>query len=237
MKAIILAAGMGSRLQGLLKGKPKPLFELGDRSLLEHSLDGLASNGIKDITIAIGFNGQEIINKIGRRPDIRYVYNESYADTGSMHSFYEALREPKDCLVLDGDIVYDPSAIRELLKTENPNSVVLTNCCGGGDEVYVSLDGGGAVKYLGKERPCEKEVWEFTGMSRFSKRFVSQMFKLHEENLKKRQQGEYYEDCACRAGRSISWQGVVIKGLAWSEVDKREDIPRAVKVLEAIRKN
>ena len=236
MKAIILAAGVGSRLQSVLKGRPKPLLELEGKSLLEYSLEALAANKIDEVNLAIGFEGERIREKIGTSfmgMEIRYSRNERYDSSGSMHSLYQALGTAQNCLVLDGDIVYSPQAIAQLLKSKDKDSVILTDCCGSGDEVYVTLDKGD-VAYLGKKLPAEKDKWEFTGISRFSKAFVSQMFRLHEENMSRGDYSEYYEDCAYRTSKLMPWKGLAIKGLAWSEVDKKEDIPRALGVLKAI---
>jgi choline kinase len=238
MKAIILAAGMGSRLQGILQGKPKPLFELDGKSLLDYSLESLALNGIEETCIAIGFEGEKIKEKFGktfRGMRINYSNNPIYDKTGSMHSFYKALGVAQDCLVLDGDIIYDPIAINKILRNEKNDITILTNCCGSGDEVYVSLNQMEELRYLGKKLPDEKLFWEFTGISKFSKEFVSQMFKLHEENLEKGQCGEYCEDCAYRASKITPLHGFIIQGLAWSEIDKKEDIPRALSALESIK--
>ena len=239
MKTIVLAAGMGSRLQKILNGNPKPLFNLDNKSLIEHSLEALAANGIDDVCIAIGFEGEKIKDKIGSRykkMKIDYCHNEQYAHTGSMHSLYKALKTPQDCIVLDGDIVYHPKAIAELLKANGRSSVILTNCCESVDEVYVTLNNG-RVDYLGKSVPDKKERFEFTGISRFSANFVSQMFALHEKNLSNGKHGEYYEDCAYETSKIIPWNGIVIPNLAWSEIDKEDDVQRALNALKDIRRH
>lgn len=237
MKVIILAAGMGSRLQKILKGNPKPLFDLGNKSLIEHSLEALATNGIDDVSIALGFEGEKIKDKIGltfREMKITYCRNEHYSSTGSMHSFYKTLKTPQDCIVLDGDIIYHPKAIGELLKANGKSSVILTDCCGSDDEVYVTLHHG-RLDYLGKSVPNEKEIFEFTGISRFSADFVSKMFALHETNLNQDRKGDYYEDCAYEASKTLPWNGIVMPDLAWSEVDKEEDVQRALNALRVIK--
>jgi L-glutamine-phosphate cytidylyltransferase len=237
MKAIILAAGMGSRLKDILNGDPKPLFKIGGRSLLEYSLEALSKNGISEVVLATGFGEDQIIKKIGKQFNgmrVRYAKNKAYETTGSMHSLYIALKKPEDCLVLDGDIIYDTQFIKDIIGSKMQNCVAVTNCCGSGDEVYVVLDKESKVVYLGKNLPKSKETFEFTGISKFSKDYLKIMFDLHEKRMQSQTTGEYYEDCAFRASELVPWYGINMAHLRWSEIDKKEDIQRATEVLENI---
>ncbi|MFC1685686.1 NTP transferase domain-containing protein [Nanoarchaeota archaeon] len=234
MEAIILAAGMGTRLKEILNGKPKPLLEIKGKPLIQYSLEALAAAGVKKATIALGFKGEiikEYLEKWKGDIELSYVFNKSYETTGSMHSLYTALRNSKECLVLDGDIVYDGEIINKLINSDDKSKVVLTKCCGSNDEVYVLLDSSNKITYLGKKNPG-KNPFEFTGISKFSKEFMDIMFNLHKENLEQGNLDEYYEDCAYNASKISPWYGFVDLNLAWSEIDKKEDIPRALKSIE-----
>lgn len=236
MKVVILAAGMGSRLQTILNGRPKPLFEINGKSLLEYSLEALSENEIQDVVLATGFNEGEIKKKFSQKfrgMKIGYVKNQAYETTGSMHSLYVALKKPEDCLVLDGDIIYDPKIIKEILRAKTDNCLAVTDCCGSGDEVYVVLDKESRITYLGKDLPKSKKVFEFTGISKFSENYMKTMFELHEKRMKSKT-NEYYEDCAFRASTIIPWYGIRTNHLAWSEIDKIEDIERAKNVLQKV---
>jgi len=65
MKAIILAAGKGERMKPLTNHTPKPLLNIGDKSILEWHLHNLIKHGFKDITINNAWLGQQIVDKIG----------------------------------------------------------------------------------------------------------------------------------------------------------------------------
>lgn len=253
MKAIILAAGMGLRLKKTFKGKPKPLLEIGGKSLLLHSLEALWSAGIKDVTIAIGFKESIIKKNIGssyKNVKISYVKNDKYYKSGSMHSFYLALEKPQSCLVLDGDIIFHPRAIKEILNLNKENAVLLSKLSGSGDEVIVTLNNGEVISLgkvdirhnptegivsINKSYKLQKQSFEFTGISKFSQIFVEKMFELHKQNINKEELSEHCEYCACRAGVYIPWHGYVKENLLWSEIDKPSDIQRAQAVFEAIR--
>jgi len=57
---------------------------------------------------------------------------------------------------------------------------------------------------------------------------------LHEKRMREGHFEEYYEDCAYRASKKMLWHGLVKEDLAWSEIDKKEDIERAINVLKKI---
>lgn len=222
MKAIILAAGMGTRLQNLLNGKPKPLLEVGGKSLLEHSIEALVQNGIKDISIVLGYNKEEIIDKIGdnfKGAKITYITNDFYNRTGSMHSLFLAIKEPEDSLVLDGDIIYSKDIIKELINFEKKNVVVLSKCCNLGDDVHVVLDEGKVV-YLDKKVP-DKPSHAFTGISKFSSDFLKELANQHQKEIEFGNFSDYYEDCALKTSRTLPWHGLITK-LPWSEIDTPE---------------
>lgn len=65
MKAMILAAGRGERLRPLTDHTPKPLLEVGPRTLIGHHLAGLAAAGFEDVVINVAYRGDQIIDALG----------------------------------------------------------------------------------------------------------------------------------------------------------------------------
>ena len=92
-KAVILAAGLGSRLKPLTEEIPKCLTEVNGRAILEHILNILERNGIEETVIVIGHLGNAVIDKIGHKyhhMKITYIWNEVYEKTNSMYSAWLA---------------------------------------------------------------------------------------------------------------------------------------------------
>ena len=244
MRTIILAAGLGSRLRDICGDRPKPLFEMRGKSLLEHSLHSLAQTGIRESTIVIGYNGEMIQKKIGQEFEgvkIDYADNPDYATTGSMHSVYCALKlkKPEDCLILDGDLVFNPRLTTQLREDYRKDLALLVNCCGNGDETFTILDNDGKISYMKLNKKVDitsirtrEDVYEFNGISKFSKEFISEMVKFIDGEMRKGANDLYYEECALQVSKKIPWYGLVGDGRMLVEIDIKEDVARAEKVLD-----
>ena len=128
MQAIILAAGVGSRLNKEKNALPKGLVEIGGKPLLEYSLEALSRHGLTEVIIAVGFEHQKIKNRFGSRQGdlkIEYVLNEKYAESGSMYSFALVQDFIEDeIILLESDLIYEPRAINDLLNADYKNCIL-----------------------------------------------------------------------------------------------------------------
>lgn len=120
MKAIILAAGRGSRLGRLTEDKPKCLNLVGGRSILERQLSILNSCGIKDIVVVSGYKA-EMLSKF----KVRTLYNPEWGKTNMVKSLLRAGEEFSDTAIVSySDILYNVDVIRSLLRQKVEATVV-----------------------------------------------------------------------------------------------------------------
>ncbi len=121
MKAIILAAGMGSRLRPLTDDKPKCLVELDKISLLDRQLEVLKGAGISNVHVIGGYLGHML-----KRPNVTLHMNENYESTNMVETLFcaeEVLQGTQDIIVSYGDIVYEPRVLQKLISSEAEVSV------------------------------------------------------------------------------------------------------------------
>jgi L-glutamine-phosphate cytidylyltransferase len=86
MKAIILAAGIGSRLSSITNKKPKCLIRVGGLSILSHQIDAYKKAGITEIIILAGYLSNQIIEYCNNLyPEIKVVVNPDYKVTNNMY--------------------------------------------------------------------------------------------------------------------------------------------------------
>ena len=155
MKAVILAAGIASRLRPLTNDRPKCLLEIGGKCLLQRSFDGLIQNGITEFVVVTGYLHEQIeafLNNRYQEVSITYIYNEQYASTNNIYSLWLARPEVegKEMLLLDSDILFDPQIVARLLASEHQDILALNNHPLGEEEMKIVPDGEGKVKEISK---------------------------------------------------------------------------------------
>ena len=123
MKAIILAAGQGTRLRPLTDHKPKCLVELEGKPLLEYQLDTLRACGINDIHIVGGYCADQL-----RKYDITLHLNPRYAETNMVSTLFAAelvMTGDTDLIITYGDIIYETHVLKALLDCDKPIAVAV----------------------------------------------------------------------------------------------------------------
>ncbi|QQO35626.1 phosphocholine cytidylyltransferase family protein [Bradyrhizobium diazoefficiens] len=119
-KAVILAAGLGSRLRPLTDLRPKPLVEINGTPILHNALHNLQAVGVEEVTIVVGYRKDAIQYACGScfgKLKIKYVESSVFAHTGSAYSLWlarDALLSD-DCFLLEGDVFFEKDALRYLL--------------------------------------------------------------------------------------------------------------------------
>ena len=127
-RAVILAAGEGTRLQPLTADLPKCLVKVDGKPLLMRALDALASQGVDEAVIVIGDGGDTIRERIGKsyaELAIHYVEAPHYETTNNIRSLWDARRYlDQDILLLEADVVFDPEVVGALLGTPGSSAAV-----------------------------------------------------------------------------------------------------------------
>lgn len=102
MRAIILAAGLGTRLRPMTDFKPKSLIEIKNKPLIEYQIEYLKEKNIHDIIIVIGYLKEQfsyLTNKYG----VRLIYNDKYDKYNNFYSLYLVKEYLEDSYVIDAD--------------------------------------------------------------------------------------------------------------------------------------
>ena len=119
MNAIILAAGLGSRLGMFGENTPKGMITISGKTLLERQIEILHNCGINDITIVTGHN-----SKLIKYPNIHYIENPNYSTTNMNESLFCARKKFDDSILVSySDIIYEQKVIEQLLKSKSDFSI------------------------------------------------------------------------------------------------------------------
>lgn len=131
MKAIILVAGMGSRLQPLTNNIPKCMVPVDGQPILVRALNRLNELKIIDeVFLVVGYLAEYIKKTIGSSyldMKISYIENDKYESTNNVYSLYLTCDRVNDgCILLEGDIIFDGEILSELQKSEGDCCIVGT---------------------------------------------------------------------------------------------------------------
>ncbi len=223
VQAVILAAGMGTRLG---RPWPKPLTVLSDgRTIMQQQMDNLAA-AFPDlrVTTVVGFKLEMILEAF---PDVSYVYNESYDQTNTNRSLLKALRQstPGGVLWMNGDVVFDRQVLERVkhLMAADQTFICVNTAAVGEEEVKYTVDGQGFV--LGLSKTVTDALGESVGIN-----FVSAADKARLiERLAECEDTDYFERgielMVERDGAAVLPYD--IRDLFAVEVDFDEDLSRA----------
>ncbi|WP_068471332.1 NTP transferase domain-containing protein [Candidatus Protochlamydia phocaeensis] len=124
MKVVILAAGVGSRLDGKEDHRPKALTQLvNGKSILQFQLDALEEYlSLDQVYLVVGYQKEAIMSVF---PDLIYIYNPLFEQENTAKSLLRALRKiDDDVLWLNGDVVFHPSILSKILRKDCTGMIV-----------------------------------------------------------------------------------------------------------------
>ncbi len=190
MQALILAAGIGSRLGHDL---PKALIPWGDGCIIDHQLDRLAQAGITDVLVIVGFEADRVRAHVGDRAGVRFLDNAAYNDTNTSKSMLLGLQamDGGSVVTLNGDVVFDDGIIQALTDDPDVSSLAVDPKVCGAEEVKYRMRNGrlldlskqvhgdgeavGINHFCAADRPLLEEALDYVDPLAFFERAVEHM--------------------------------------------------------------
>ena len=124
MRAIILAAGRGGRLRGIVGDRPKCLARVGEITLIERQIRTLRDAGIQKICVVAGFRAAQVARVCG--PGIDILHNLRYASTNSLYSLWLARHLlGEGFVVLNCDVLFHPQLLADLLSAQYDDAILV----------------------------------------------------------------------------------------------------------------
>jgi NDP-sugar pyrophosphorylase family protein len=162
MKAVLLAAGKGTRMQGLCDALPKPLLPIANRPALVHTIGQFEAAGASELLLVVGHQAQEVRDALGERCGgvrLSYVVQSDPRGTGQATALAEEFAAGQPFLMMFGDIVTSRRHAPEILRIyadERPDAIMAVRYFrdpASGGAVY--LDGTRVTRIVEKPRPGE----------------------------------------------------------------------------------
>ena len=222
MQAVILAAGVGSRLKHLSGGKPKCLLDVGGKPIIHHQLQALADHGVGPVLCVLGYQADAVRAVIGERADV--IVNEKYDATNSLYSLWMAREWIKGPFVLlNCDLVFDPD-ILELLLEETGNVLAYDSTSSRGREQTKVAIKQRRVLDLGKDLPSGSARGESLGMLKFDAEGATAMIQMADHLVREGHHTAWVIEATRAVCQMVPIYGMNIAGRAWTEVDFPHDL-------------
>lgn len=132
MKAVILAAGQGTRIRSVHGEHPKCLIEVDETTILDHQLEALSMAGINEVAIVVGYEKEQIIahvtsNRLGYNQRIHFIENPAFAITNNIYSLWLATDwlHGDSFIVLNADVIFDPEILNSAVQPYAPISMIV----------------------------------------------------------------------------------------------------------------
>jgi choline kinase len=227
-RAIILAAGQGRRLWPYTEHAPKCLLNVGGKSIAEHQVEALFSQGVRRITVVTGYLGEKIQEILGEK--VEYIRNERFEETSSMYSLWLAREMMKGgFLAVNGDVLFHVGILKSLLSCPHPDALAVDlEATLAEEEMRVSVRDG---RVLALSKTLHEPDGENVGMLKFSAEGGRVLLAKIEEILKQGLQDKMIPYAVDAIAPSYPLAAVPVSGLPWIEIDFPEDYQRAQEVI------
>jgi choline kinase len=232
MKAVILAAGVGKRLQPFTDQHPKCLLGFGEKTLLHRHLDLLGASGVEDITVVVGHHAEQVqaeVSRVACPVLVRLVLNPRY-EAGSALSLLKDADAFRDApsLVMDADILYGKELLERLIRAPSPDCLLVdSELRDSGEEVKVVALEDGRVWELGKNvGGASRVIGESVGIFKFegpSGSRLADRLRIATD----RDPAVDYELVINALVKEIRMGYVTVGSLPWTEIYFWEDVERA----------
>lgn len=221
MQAVILAAGLGSRLRDY-HDLPKGFICIGKEPIIVESINKLKRQGINDILIVTGYRSEFYEALAKEDSSLSTVHNSDYHNSGSLYSLYCAKEWVKeDFLLLESDLIYEERALSEICNDTHSSTILLSGPTQSEDEVYVQADNQQLVN-MSKQIDSlnqDKIYGEFVGINKLSFQDYQRLVDVFDNDKPLLMSGHYEEDGLVTLTKQQPVYCLKIPDLLWCEID------------------
>lgn len=234
MKALILAAGFGSRLAPITDNIPKSLVPVNGKPILFKQIDNLHENGVTDITVISGYKANVMEKALkDNYPDVKIIESVDYAITNNMYSAYLGIKSvgTQGFLMMNADVFYDASVIKELIASPHRNAIV-TDIGNYNEESMKVVEENGRLVKISKAITKEEALGSSIDVYKFDADGAQAFFNKAKEYIQVKKELKMWSEVALNDILcDVEFKACPLVG-RWFEIDNHDDLAAAEKLFK-----
>lgn len=230
MKALILAAGRGTRIRSIHGQRPKCLISFDGNAILDHQINGLFAAGIREIGIVVGYESEQILRHVETRyreslHRFSFIYNPSFETTNNIYSLWAARNwiRGEAFMCLNADVLCTPDMLIPAARTTAPISMIVDPDWR--DETMKVMIRDGRVVKMSKQISRDEFSGTYIGITTFSRGAQQEFFQSLDRLIREGRVNEFFNVAVqelADSGMRVGFTGTA--GLPWAEIDDPADL-------------
>ena len=232
MKAIMLAAGVGKRLNQFISNAPKCLLKFNEKSIIKRLVNNLIAFDVTDIVVVVGYEKEKLFDELSdlqNTINIKYIVNEEYKK-GSIISLWKAYRELNDdVIIMDADVICEKSLLKRLIFSSKKSCFLMdADFIDTGEEQKLGVVNERVLTITkGDLNGSFDIVGEAVGFLKLSKNDAMFLANALMDDVRNGIDNCEHEEVYDRILKTCNVGYETVNGLPWIEIDFPEDVQKA----------
>ena len=232
MKCIILAAGMGKRLQPYTLDTPKPLLRVGDKSLLQYKVESLRQQGFqdKDLVVVVGYRQQQIKKDF---PGLTFIFNRHYSTRNNLYSLWLARQHTaQGFFLLNADTLHSREIFRKMFASTKESTLAADSAVKSGIDLGILTDKKQRVIHVDFNLSADQVFGKAAQFSKFSPADSKVFMRYVHQSLTRQEFQKGANILPPELCSALHLSAIDIKDLPWAEVDTVDDLNKARRMVQ-----
>lgn len=222
-RAVILAAGNGSRMGALTADRPKPMLPVGRRTIIERTVGALERAGIRETTVVVGYQKDALRAHLAGR--VRFVENRFYRETNSLYSLWLAAAYLSDgAVILNSDVLFAYPMLERLLRAPAPDALLFDSRSTLDDEAMKVRLQGPFVVGLGKDMPSDEADGENVGIVKVGRHGAKRLVAVLDRLIMAGEKVAWAPRAFLGLAQQWPLAAIDVAGLPWTDIDTPADL-------------
>lgn len=228
MKAILLAAGRGTRISRMVEAVPKSTLPIAGVPLIRMTVKMLIEEGIEPI-VCVGYKKEKIYEAL-EDLEVTYYENPFFDITNSIASLWFAREQLKeeDILIINADVYFSEKILQIILQNKWDNVLAIDSTRTEVGDYFFATNDSGCIHKYGKELPLEERSCEYVGIAKITKEFLPTFKSRMCHMIDEQKHHCWWENVlySFTDNDEKAIHTVDVDGMFWAEIDYFDDYER-----------